>query len=677
MAPPRHADLVNNYTSKVKRARKWRDTAGYDDLWKRLRDLYRGHQGETEDEDQMIVNMAFATLNVIAPSVSVNNPKFTVSARQPDHAAQAVITEEVLNYIWRTHHYQHQFRLAVVDWLMFGHGWMKVGYKFTHRPVAVNDDDSDPGDEGVDDRDPVPGNIESETHDVVEDRPFAERVSVWDMYCDPDSRTMENLAWIAQKIRRRVTDVHADKRYRNAKVRNNVQPDNATSFEDDADDNPPPESRLDSKDKGFVDIIEFWDIRKEEYSVFALNSTEGFLIPPEPWPYAFGHPFLRLENYAIPDEFYPLGELESIETLQLELNETRSQMLNHRKRFSRKYLYLESAFDNTGVELLQSSEDNLMVPVNGGEDLQRVIIPMPSIGIAPDFYQMSQTIEDDIDKVSGVSDYMRGQMPETRRTATEAAMLQDAQQSRFADKVSKVENFLALLGERLIQLLQQFMTGEQVVRVVGMDGSPLWLTYDLDYIQGQFDYEVEAGSTQPQNETFKRQAAMQMVDAMAPFLQAGVVNPQAIARYVLQFGFGIKDPTSFLMVPPPGMAGPPQPPAEGTPEQPGQLPPGPEGGPPPEGGGGPPQGGEAGGPMPAGPPGPGPGPAVAPPVGGGQVPPEAMEQLMQLPPQQIAALVQSGQLPPEIAQMVVAQHEAQAEQVQQPLPPPPPQQPPI
>ena len=131
MAPPRNTDLVKRYVSHVKTSRNWRDTNGYDDLWDRMRDLYRGHHAATAStSDRLIVNMAFATKNVIAPSVAINNPKFTVTARKPDQAPHAAITEYVVNYMWRTNRYQDEFRLAVDDWLVFGHGWMKVGYKF-------------------------------------------------------------------------------------------------------------------------------------------------------------------------------------------------------------------------------------------------------------------------------------------------------------------------------------------------------------------------------------------------------------------------------------------------------------------------------------------------------------------------------------------------------------------
>ena len=43
--------------------------------------------------------------------------------------------------------------------------------------------------------------------------------------------------------------------------------------------------------------------------------------------------------------------------------------MNHRKRFSRKWLYKESAFDADGRAALESDEDNVMVPVISEESI--------------------------------------------------------------------------------------------------------------------------------------------------------------------------------------------------------------------------------------------------------------------------------------------------------------------
>ena len=70
---------------------------------------------------------------------------------------------------------------------------------------------------------------------------------------------------------------------------------------------------------------------------------------PEKIPYAFGHPFVMLRNFEVPDHFYPIGDVQQIESLQLELNETRTQLLNSRKKFRRAWVYDKNRFDRDGI----------------------------------------------------------------------------------------------------------------------------------------------------------------------------------------------------------------------------------------------------------------------------------------------------------------------------------------
>jgi hypothetical protein len=71
--------------------------------------------------------------------------------------------------------------------------------------------------------------------------------------------------------------------------------------------------------------------------------------------------------------------------------------------------------------------------------------------------------------------------------------------------------------------------------------------------------------------------ALQVVDAMAPFAQAGIIKLDALASYLLETGFGVKDPGKF-MNPPEEQMGP-----EGEPMPPEGQPPMPEAGMPPQG----------------------------------------------------------------------------------------------
>jgi len=560
MAPRPNKDVLADYRKKIDHSRKWRKEEKYDKLWRRMIDLYKGKQfGEMSNEDRMLINVSFSTINVIGPSVAVNHPKITVGARKSEDGDKAIITEAIVNYWWRHFDCQKQLRRAVDDYLILGHAWLKVGYRFVEEAKVkriTTDEDAEV-------EDPAQGmSLETEMV-IVEDRPFVERVSPFDVLIDPDATCVEDMKWIAQRTRRPMVEVRNDPRYL-PKSRKDAQASHYSKWS--AEDGKPRQSR--QENDAYVDVWEFYDVKRQTMAVFC-DGGDAFLINPVKMPYAFGHPFVMMRNYDIPEHFYPMGELEAIEPLQYELNATRSQMMNHRKRFSRKWLYKESAFDQDGRSGLESDEDNVMVPVVSDEPLSAVVMNMPAVVNPPDMYNVSSMILQDIDRISGVAEFMRGGSSEISRTATESAMMQDAMNARTSDKLAEVERVIAGCAKRLIGLAQQYMTGDHVARVVGSSAMPIWVNFDRDYILGDFDFEVEAGSTQPVNESFRRQMALQMVDAMAPFVGAGVVDMAALARHVLQFGFGVKSPEAFMAPPPqPGAIGPDGKPVPGAPPAP-------------------------------------------------------------------------------------------------------------
>ena len=549
MARISNYELLKRYRNKLEHSRRWRKEEKYDDLWQRMIDLYRGKHHRTDiKEDQLLVNMAFSTINIVAPSVAVNHPKITVNAKRPEDGDKAVVTEAIVNYWWRHYDCQKEFRRSVKDALICGHGWVKTGYRYVEEEKAT-EGDFDSYDELTEVRDE---NVAESNLIVKEDRPFVERVSPFDVFVDPDATSMEDARWIAQRIRRPLEDVKKDKRY-NSTARAEAAPSHYSKW---GQDSFRPRRSQDPSD-AYVEVWEWYDIDRNTVSVFC-DGSDKFLVAPKEIPFAFGQPFVMIRNYDVPETFYPMGELEAIEPLQHELNQTRTQMMNHRKRFSRKWLYKETAFDTDGRQALESDEDNVMVPVITDDNLGNVISPMPAVINPPEFYNQSDLISSDMNRVSGVSEYQQGAMPEIRRTATEAAIVQDASNARASDKLAIIERAIGECARRLVMLAQQFMTGEQAVRIVGSEAQPLWLTFDRDYIQGEFDYEVEGGSTAPMNESFRRQRALQIVDAMAPFAGAGILDMGKMAAYVLQYGFGIKQAQGFIMQQPPMGAMPPE-----------------------------------------------------------------------------------------------------------------------
>lgn len=546
---------------RLESSARWREDGGYDDLWKRMIDLYRGKHwpDTTSNEDLIAVNIAFSTINVIAPSVSVNHPKIVITPTKPEDEDRAIFVEAVVNHLWKHHDFRTPFRNAVKDFLIFGHGWVKVGWKFTEQERTMSEVERDSlldeqlleadqfAEENPDFADSLPTDEEiraSLPHSksvIVEDQPFVERISPFDVFVDPEATSLNDAKWVAQRVIRTLDEAQSDKRYKPS-VRSRLTADASISVERQ---NPTRDDRFVS-DAERVIVWEYYDIKDNTMAVLA-DSGDEFLVDPAPMPYAYGQPFVMIRNYDVPDYFYPMGDLEAIESLQEELDKTRSQLVNARKRYGRKYLYHERSFGPEGREALESEEDGRFVPVvDENKPLSEIIIPLPQIPLSPEVYNTSSIIENDINTVSGVSEYARGQMPEIRRTATEAAIVADAGNARASDKLAIIELSIGVIARRVIQVMQQFMTGEQMAHVAANSGDNLFVPYGRDDIIGEYTFSVEAGSTQPINDTIRKQQAVSLLNAMAPLIGT-VIDPAMIAKHVLQQGFGIKNPEKFLI----------------------------------------------------------------------------------------------------------------------------------
>ncbi|MEP6466896.1 MAG: hypothetical protein ABJB05_11360, partial [Parafilimonas sp.] len=565
MAQPSQADLLARYKGRVERSRKYRAHEGYDALWDRMKDVYRNrpYSKKQDNQDRISVAFGFSTVNIVFPSVSINYPRLTVEAMGPQDADRAVIAEAVLAYQIRHCGIKPEARRTVKDSLIFGHGWTKVGWRLKHKMAAVPeakrnqqvadanaqaDDFAQANPEMAGDlptEEDIDSGVPEEELVTLEDGPYAIRVDPKDIFIDPEATTPEDLKWICQRLVKPLEEVQSDPRY-DSRARNSIGTSADSTFNQDW----LPDGK-DSKDYGAdvqrVTIYEFYDIVKGTMSVFS-PSASSFLVKPKDIPYEFGHPFVFLGDYEVPGEFYPMGELEAIESLMDELNKTRSQLMNARNQLVPKYLFDQDMFDDAGVSALESPVPMTMVPVNtAGKPMQESIMPMPTQNINPELFTYSQDVQAELDLVSGVTEFQRGTAPNLRRTATEVSQIQDAANARAADKQAQIEDFYRRLGERLLQLNQQYLTGEQAARITRQDGTKVWFTYTHADICGQFDFSVESGSTAPHNEAYRKQQARDFMQAFSPFFNR-IIDPQATILWAMQ-QFGIKDPERFMLPP--------------------------------------------------------------------------------------------------------------------------------
>lgn len=558
------------HRQRVEKAVKWRKAAKYDQKWAKFLKLYASQYEYSElsgYEDIVAPNLVFSTVNIIVPSIVVNYPKITVTARKERDRDRAVTIEAMSNYNWVRYNVHEEVKLIIRDFVMFGHGVAKVTWAFSEEEVEMDRDEyaetvqqalaevaagrqnaasSGLGVTFPDDDEVIRAAPTTKTV-VTADHPSVERVSLFDIYVDPDATRFKNARWVAQRMYVPI-EIARDNEDWDAAARRKLKPTAMSEAKADQDTVFENEDR--GKEAEFAVVWEYYDLIEGTMCVFA-DGCDEYLIAPDKTPLPFKHPFVFAQNYIVPEKLYPIGDVESVVPLQMELALTRTQMINDRKRFRRMYMYKPDLIGPDGLEALMSGDDNAMIPVEYDGPMLDVIAPVSTSMLPPEFYNQTAMVMDDLNLTTGVTEYQRGTMSEIRRTATEASMIQDMANARSADKLALVELFISELARRTVQLAQEFLTTEQIARVVGEDGVVTWVPFDREAIEGEFDFQVEAGSTQPMNETFRRQSAMQLMDAMAPFVQMGVVDPMKLAEHVLRNGFGVKDPSGFLMAMPP------------------------------------------------------------------------------------------------------------------------------
>ena len=626
--PIKRQQKLADYRAEIAASTKMMED-DYHENWRRFITMYSDNLNFSSDPavDSIDVPIGFANVNILRSALTVKHPKFTVNPRNLSSQLAATLAEEVINHDWYHNDFQDEIRKVTDDLLITGNGWIKVGYDLKtvgrrsevtslSTPVGPSTYDSYgvPGfdtefDAVVDKANAslfsrpsmgadLPGRsamakmLRENGAVIMRDDCVMERVSVFDMLVDSSATSMKNIQWIAQRV-----PVRADLAEKNpnwtTRVRKQLKPgkksiseekDHSTKIKD------APNSSIHSGRPGgekieWVIVWEFYDLQEGTMCVFDDYMADDFLMEPKPMPYRFGHPFVHVGNYSVPDKFFHLGELERIETLQMEINKTHSALVNDRKGFQRKWMvredYLNDDGSNSLSRVLRSDQDNLIasIPVKGqGIRMDDIIARVPSPNLDPALYSVGATLQNLMNEVSGISDFQRGQSG-GGSTATEAAIINDGTMARMTEKQSKIEQLMRDTARKLLQLKMQYLKSEKMLRIslgknpalkqrftdagveLGQEGeedpTELFTSYTAEDIVGEYDLIVEAGSSTAFNETQRRRSIQEMLATVGPFLQMGKIDVDALLTYVLRFGFGIPNATDFIKVeePAPSPAG--------------------------------------------------------------------------------------------------------------------------
>jgi len=580
-------ELVRDAVSRAdRRHRRWRVLEG----------LYRtgslstartneaGTLGEFYPElDEHVANMILPHINIIQESVIARDPKLICEPLGGGETAEynRETSESVLKYFWRRAAATDQLRDATADAVRIGSGFVKIGWSHLEDERDLEDDERQfRAGQLIDEElqtaeregrfariEELEKSVPHTERRVIRSEPFVEYVSPYDVFVPINTRRVEDTRWIVHRLTLPVDEILANPEFDATEeeiVRDGMLVNESDEWQ--------AEWRRQTEDARGIHgstlaldtatIWEFYDMRTRRMMVFQLNGSKTLWEGEIPWSHRYP-PFVHVRNYtATGNDFWGFGDIDNVAALQDMFNEFLTEQLENARRSGQKYLVRANAVTEELIAALESSESDVVAPVNlpTGEPLEGVIRPVFRQALSGDVYAAKAELEEKMRQVLGINDFQAGGIGADRMSATAAAVVDGVATLRAQSKIASVEKAASAIGNQILLLCQEYLDEPTAIRMTASEGAR-WDEISKEDIYGEFLVSVEGGSTRAINPATREQQGLRTLGDVVPALvQLGYDPTPALRSALRDLGY---DP-DVMLVP---MQQEPQPmPGQGSPE---------------------------------------------------------------------------------------------------------------
>jgi hypothetical protein len=541
----------------------WLDHQDRMNRFNRAYDIYRGNVTPSKSlkpwQSQLYVKYGMQVIDQALVNIVQGAPKPICKPRREQDEFAAKAMEVVLSYYADKDHLPEKEPLVCAQALVYG---VSPGKTFWYYREA---DKSVP----VESQDPLTGTAftDQQMRKVVEsDRPCFVPWNVYDFWWDPYARDVESAQyvvfrdWLTKEQledRRFYEDLQVGT-YRNldhlfASGPGNFPPQTAQN-------NMIPQPTNPYKDR--FEILEIW----QDNHMTVVGNRQTLLYDGKKPFWMPGKPAV-ISNVR-PDMFKIEGisETELIDHLQQALHMvTNLRMDNMKFTVMRGATYREGGVSDPNTLVMRPA---FLWPVQDHDDVQFHDAPQ----LPPEAYQEEETLLGRLQYVTGISPYVTGATGTgvDQNTATGVTLLHESASRLLGFKANQIRlNTWQRVFEQWADLTRQFMTDQMSVQIQGQDGKDVWANIGPNEIMGDYDVRIEAGEEALSRQQ-ERAEAIAILNALAPFAQAGLVNMKPLLEKVAD-SYNLKNRSALFPTPQPQAApGGQQAPNAPTPQMAGQ-----------------------------------------------------------------------------------------------------------
>lgn len=238
-------------------------------------------------------------------------------------------------------------------------------------------------------------------------------------------------------------------------------------------------------------------------------------------------PYVWLKFNEVPGEWWAYPDVTPARPLAADYNISRSQVMNHRRRFNRKYGYLKGQVDQAEMEKLKNPDDGTFF------EWKKVDAVKPLIDAPIDdalYRDMDRAILD-MSEIIGSSPEARGVADSD--TATQAAIIERHGTSRENDKRQTMARSLGDVGRIALNALQANLKEPIPVRILGPQGTHWQGVVGQADITGDFESTVDLTELEPHDKKSDRQDLLALTQILGP--ETVLLSPTMLKRLLTSF----------------------------------------------------------------------------------------------------------------------------------------------
>lgn len=565
---------VKAWLATLNKTEKWMKQKASDGNWTRYIDEYKGKWDALQGAltiPVIPINLVYAYVKTEIARLYFQDPWITVNPKRMEDIGAAQIAEQIINYIWNELNLKREVKLALLETLLVGHSWIKLGYVAEFGTVESQPKVPEKRGPGRPKAKPEENKVETNEY-VKSENVFAYHVPFKNVIFDPSATwpATHNARWMAHKITKPIRAI------KESGIYENTDQLKATASVDDPKEDFSQNDALTEglgKDVKSATLWEIYDLDHMKVTTISPGCEKKLKEIPYPDHLKGSLPFVQFGFNPIPGEVYPMSDIAPQEPLILEITKLVAMELNHIKRHGSRQIITASDFFTPEEEAkFKDNNDGGVIKANGDIEGRYFVPPYPSM--PSDMLPVYSQVLDLYRSISGQTPADQGGPAKTQtRTLGELRQSMTGGRARADEKVDVLEESIAEVARKLLGIMQKKFDLPKIARIVGPkavqekilkilpkrpsaqanipQGQPnagqpnpvkeqsfegdFGFSWNRQDILGEMDVDVLAGSTVPMD----RESQLSILEKLIPMLPAAGITPgspaaKAYAREVFR-----------------------------------------------------------------------------------------------------------------------------------------------